>query len=362
LAGGIAHDFNNFLTGIIGNVSLAKLEVKPSAEIYPRLDDMEKAALRATTLTQQLLTFSKGGEPVKKLTEIATLVKESAKFALRGSNVSCKFDFQSNLAFCSVDEGQISQVIHNIVLNADQAMPDGGIIFISGALVDLAAENELSLAPGEYVLLTVEDQGQGIKKELIDKIFDPYFSTKKKGMGLGLAVAHSIIVKHKGRINVDSVPGRGTRFDIYLPVTSKAESLDQPARRALKNGEGKILVMDDELFIRELVAEMLKAAGYQVALATDGQDAVQLYQTAMQSGQAFDAVVLDLTIPGAMGGKRTVCKLKEIDPMVKAIVSSGYSHDPVMSDFKSYGFQGAVKKPYKVKELCAVLDRVLNNT
>jgi CheY-like chemotaxis protein len=323
---------------------------------------MEKAALRAKDLTQQLLTFSRGGDPVKRTAELSHLVKEAALFALRGSNVRCDFVFQSESLLSEVDEGQISQVIHNLILNADQAMPEGGVVQICGEIIKLPSNNAFSLNAGEYTKLTIQDQGIGIKKEQLKKVFDPYFTTKQKGSGLGLAVVYSIIDKHNGRITIDSKLGEGTTFSIYLPATYEIRPKQKDAKTFLKSGVGRILVMDDEGFIRKLASEMLKKMGYTVKLAKDGEEAIQLYKQAFGSGQAFDAVLLDLTIPGGMGGKETMQKLLLIDKNVKAIVSSGYSNDPVMSNYRRYGFKKAVKKPYLIQEISEALQSVIQKS
>jgi len=359
LAGGIAHDFNNFLSGIIGNLSLAKLEVDPADKIFSRLERMERAALLAKDLTLQLLTFSKGGDPVKRPTQLANLIKESALFALRGSNVRCDFDFQPDLLFSEVDEGQISQVIHNLILNAVQAMPEGGAIHVRGENVHLAPSNELALSEGDYVKLIFQDQGTGIEKQHIKKVFDPYFTTKSKGSGLGLTVVYAVIDKHKGRIAVDSEPGTGTTFSIYLPGIHGIESGPEADRRPDTAGRGRILVLDDEEFIHEVLSDMLKLMGHTATLVKSGEDAIRTYKEALESGQAFDAVILDLTIPGGMGGKETMKVLLEMDRDVKAIVSSGYSNDPVMSNYRLYGFRNALKKPYRMREMSEALNSVL---
>jgi PAS domain S-box-containing protein len=360
LAGGIAHDFNNLLAGIVGNVSLAKLDIGSPDDALRSLEATEKAALRAKDLTQQLLTFSKGGEPVKKPGNLKNLIEESSLFALRGSKVKCEFAFQSNMLFSKVDEGQISQVIQNLVINAEQAMPDGGIIQIHGERINLFRNNALSLEAGEYVKLTFRDRGIGIEDEHLKKIFDPYFSTKQKGSGLGLAVAFSIIDKHSGRITVDSKLGMGTIFTIYLPAIEELDSESEENKIPIAPGTGKILFMDDESFIRELAVDLIQKIGdYEVTVAKDGEEVIHLYQQALKEGSAFDAVILDLTVRGGMGGKEAIRKLREIDPKVRAIVSSGYSTDPVMSNFRAYGFQEAVKKPYKIQDMSEALNSVL---
>jgi len=358
LAGGIAHDFNNFLTGIIGNLSLAKLDLDPSNRIYPRLNEMEKAALRATDLTQQLLTFSKGGEPVKSLTQIDTLVREAALFALRGSNVRCQFDFPDDLRPALVDAGQIGQIIHNLAINADQVMPEGGMIAINGKNTDVEPGSHLKLSPGQYIRIMVQDQGTGMKKEHIDRIFDPYFTTKQKGSGLGLTIVYSIIEKHDGQVTVYSEPGVGSTFNLYLPASPGSAVKTATPEETMTSGSGRVLVMDDEKFIRTLASEMLTKMGYETALAKDGEEAIKIYRHAMESYQPFDAVILDLTVPGGMGGQETMARLTEIDKQVKAVVSSGYSNDPVISNYRAYGFLSSVRKPYVIKELSDALKKL----
>ncbi len=359
LAGGIAHDFNNFLTGIIGNLSLAKMDVQPGHPVGRALGEMEKAALRAKDLTQQLLTFSKGGAPVKQITRIDDLVRETAQFALRGSNVRCEFNIDDDLRSADVDDGQIAQVIHNLMINADQAMPDGGVVSIRGMNILLAPGNPYALDPGNYVQLCIRDQGTGIKRGHLKKVFDPYFTTKQKGSGLGLAVAYSIIARHGGQLTVDSTLGEGTTFSLFLPGSQREQATDNHAPDGLIVGSGRILVMDDEEFIRELVSVMLPKVGYDVVLTHDGQAAVNAYKDALEADTPFNAVILDLTVPGGMGGKETLRRLLDVDPNVRAIVSSGYSNDPVMASYADYGFCSAVKKPYLVQEMSQVLNRVI---
>ncbi len=359
LAGGIAHDFNNFLTGIIGNLSLAKLDVQPGNTVSRALDEMEKAAVRAKDLTQQLLTFSKGDEPVRHTTNIGELFRESAQFALRGSNVSCRFSIDEELLPADVDDGQIAQVVHNLIINADQAMPNGGTVLIQGTNVTLPPDNPYALEPGDHIQMSIQDEGIGIHPKHLKKIFDPYFTTKQKGSGLGLAVAYSIITKHGGQLTVDSKLGQGTTFAILLPASEGTHVIDTRETKGLVAGHGRILVMDDEDFIRELASVMLDKMGYEVTTAQDGQAAVNRYKEAMAAGHPFDAVILDLTVPGGMGGKETMRRLLSLDPNVRAVVSSGYSNDPVMANHAAYGFCGAVKKPYLVQELSQLLNVVV---
>jgi two-component system cell cycle sensor histidine kinase/response regulator CckA len=360
LAGGIAHDFNNILTGILGNVTLAKRHVETKSRAAERLLEAEKACLRAKDLTQQLLTFSKGGAPVKKIASIAELLEETAAFALRGSKVKCEFSLPDDLWVVEVDQGQMSQVITNIVINADEAMPGGGIINIGARNTVIKRKEALPLPKGDYVEIAVKDYGDGIPKEHLGRIFDPYFTTKRKGSGLGLATAYSVVSNHHGYITVESELGVGTTFHIYLPASGKPALEKKEAAKAVPvHGKGRILVMDDEEIIRKMLSKMLSLAGYGVEVTGDGAEAVELYQKARESGRAFDAVILDLTVPGGMGGKEAMKKLLEIDPEVKAIVSSGYATDPIMADFYKYGFSAVVAKPYSVGELERALHRML---
>jgi PAS domain S-box-containing protein len=360
LAGGIAHDFNNILTGILGNITLAQRYVEPESQAADRLLEAEKASLRAKDLTQQLLTFSTGGAPVKKTASIAELLQESATFALRGSKVRCEFSLPDDLWPVEVDEGQMSQVITNLILNADQAMPGGGTINIRAENTVIKGKGDLPLPKGNYIKITVKDQGIGIPKKHLAKIFDPYFTTKQKGSGLGLATTYSIIKNHEGYITVESEVGVGTTFHIQLPASKKPAPVKAKAKKeAPVGGKGRILVMDDEEMIRKMLSKMLPLDGYDVELAKDGAEAVELYRKARESGQPFDAVIMDLTIPGGMGGKEAIKKLLEIDPDVKAIVSSGYATDPIMADFKKYGFSAVVTKPYSFEELEKTLRNML---
>jgi PAS domain S-box-containing protein len=361
LAGGIAHDFNNLLASISGNISLAMLDLQPSDGPYRQLEAAERASFRAQDLTLQLLTFSKGGAPVKRTTVISELIKETAGFALSGSRVRHDFFFDDELWLLDIDEGQISQVIQNLVINADHAMPDGGTISISCENCIIGDSSGLPLRPGDYVKVSVEDHGVGIVREYLSKIFDPYFTTKQKGSGLGLATSYSIIKKHGGHIVVESELGVGTTFTFYLPA-SRAGRLLKPANETiLRTGTGKILLMDDEEDVRQTTGDVLKRLGYEVQFAEDGARAIELYQEARTAGQPFDAVIMDLTVPGGMGGMEALTRLFAIDPKVKAIVSSGYSNDPVMADFQKYGFRGVVTKPYRIKDLGETLRNVLLN-
>ena len=360
LAGGIAHDFNNILTVIMGNISLANIfageDVKKTREL---LAEAERASLKARDLTQQLQTFSKGGEPVRKKTSLAGLIKDSATLSLRGSNVTSRVYIQKDLWVVEVDAGQIGQMIDNIIINADQAMPEGGTISVRAVNVTVSSEDVLPLAEGRYVRITIKDQGTGIPEEHLPKIFDPYFTTKQTGSGLGLTTSYSIVKRHGGHLAVESERDIGTTFQIYLPASAEQAEREEEERVETAVIKGRVLVMDDKRKVREVAIRMLEHIGHEAECAKNGTQAIEMYEQAKDSGRPFDVVILDLTIPGGMGGRETIEKLKEIDPKVKAIVASGYSNDPVMSEPEKYGFRGTVSKPYRIEELREVLRSVL---
>jgi PAS domain S-box-containing protein len=360
LAGGIAHDFNNLLTAIIGNVSLAKAFTDPGEKSHKRLTEAEKACFRARDLTQQLLTFSKGGTPIKKIVSLEEVIRDAAGFALRGSNVRSDLVIPPDLRPAEVDGGQISQVIHNLIINADQAMPQGGIVSVVCSNVAVGPGEGLPLKEGNYVKLTVEDQGIGIPREHLTRIFDPYFTTKQKGSGLGLAAVYSIIKRHGGHITVESEQGVGTAFHIYLPALDAAAPAIVERATDVISGKGRILVMDDEEIVRKVTGAMLGSLGYEVDFAEHGEEAIEQVQNAVEAGRPFDVLIMDLTIPGGMGGKEAMTKLREMDPGIRAVVSSGYSNDPVMADFRSYGFSAVLTKPYEIRVLSETVRTVMN--
>ncbi len=360
LAGGIAHDFNNILTGIIGNLSLANTQLGPAHSIAKYLVDCEKAAVRASKLTQQLLTFARGGEPVKKLIDPAGLIREIVPFVLRGSNVKSIVELPDDLWNVEVDSGQLSQALHNILLNAVQAMPDGGEVIVHAMNETLGPDNMHQLPPGYYLGIVIEDRGHGIPAENLVNIFDPYFTTKPQGNGLGLASVYSIVKRHGGAVDVTSTLGAGSRFIIHLPALP-GTLLESEAERKTPElaGNGRILVMDDEESIRGIATEILKFTGYHVESCADGREAVELFRNARERNLPFDAVILDLTVPGGMGGKETAARLLEIDPKALLVVSSGYSDDPVVANYGHYGFSGVLPKPYSASAMARELERLI---
>jgi PAS domain S-box-containing protein len=353
LAGGIAHDFNNILTAILGNISLAKVTADPQGPIFKILGQAETASFRAKELTNQLLTFAKGGVPIKKLNSISKLLKESAEFVLRGSNVRAELIIPNDLWPVEIDEGQMAQVIQNLVINAQQAMPEGGIVEIWAENIQITPEQgkELSLKEGAYIKISFKDTGVGIPAESLPKIFDPFFTTKKKGSGLGLSTSYSISKKHEGLISVSSEPGRGTIFFLFLPaILNRPFPLSEGVQKQLETGKGRILIMDDEESVREIGGMILNQLGYEVEYAKDGTEAVEFYRKGKEEGRPFDLVIFDLTISGGMSGLEALQKLIKIDPNINGVVSSGYADNPIMSDFQKHGFAGRIAKPYRIEE------------
>lgn len=363
LAGGIAHDFNNLLTTITGNISLAAMEPGVPRQARDFLRDAESAGGRARDLTQQLLTFAKGGAPLRKTTLLNKVIRDSARFATHGSNVCCNCLLPADLWPVDADAGQISQVIHNLVINATQAMPGGGVVTISGENLSLETQDSGKCVPGRYVKISVEDRGTGITPAHLQKIFDPYFSTKQRGSGLGLATAYSIVKRHEGIITVESEPGRGARFDILLPASSKPVEEGVVCQQTpLAPGQGSILIMDDEPAVRTMLSRMLERLGYQVMAASEGAEAVRCYTEACQQGRTIQAVIVDLTVPGGMGGQQAFQQILALDHGARGIVSSGYSDNPVMAEFKAHGFVASLPKPFGIDRLSETLSQVLSNT
>jgi two-component system cell cycle sensor histidine kinase/response regulator CckA len=359
LAGGIAHEFNNILTAIVGNLSLAKADTNPRDTLFKVLTDAENALERANRLTQQLLTFAPGGAPVKKLSSVAELLRESAILTTQDTAARCEFSIPDDLWDAEIDRGQMEQVISNIVVNAIEALPKGGTIQVTAENVMLG-ENEISeLAGGKYVKIAIEDQGAGIAEEDLPRVFDPYFTTKQGAAGLGLATSYSIVKRHNGHISVESLPGIGTTVMFYIPASEKKFPKVLGVLEEPPAGRKKILVMDDEEMVRNVARRMLERMGYEVALAEDGLEAVELYAGALKSGQPFDAVIIDLVVQSGMGGKEALEKLLQIDPGVRGIVSSGYSADPIMADYRRHGFCGIITKPYRILDLQEVLHKVI---
>lgn len=359
LAGGIAHDFNNLLTVILGNISLLKHIVAGNNAAHERLEEAEKASLRARDLTNRLITFAGGGAPVRETVSIAGLVGEVCEQAVRGENVKCDMLFPEGLPPVNVDKGQIRQVFGSLVVNACEAMPDGGTIRIR-ATCTTGKENAFFGPAEEFVEITVEDQGVGIAKEHLRNVFDPFFTTKEKKSGLGLAAAYSIVQQHGGHIAVESRVGKGTVFTIRLPSSPVCAASESQGARPVPGAERrKILVMDDDQTLRAVVIDILDTIGYQGTAVSDGLEAIEAYRCAKETGEPFAALIMDLTVPGGMGGTEAIEKILEIDPDVRAIVSSGYSNNPVMSDHERYGFRGVIAKPYRIQELRDVLDKVI---
>ncbi|HAV14269.1 MAG TPA: hypothetical protein DCX06_12365 [Opitutae bacterium] len=368
LAGGIAHDFNNILSAILGNISVVRVDIADDHKHASKLLAAEKAALQATSLTQQLLTFSKGGTPLFESTTITQLVKDCAQFILRGSNVRCEIQQPDEIWAVDVDKGQIAQVLNNLLINADQAMPEGGVIDINIRNTKIDTNEIQGLKQGNYLSIKVTDQGIGIVPENLTRIFDPYFTTKENGNGLGLASSYSIIKNHKGIIIVESVIDSGSTFTIYLPKSNVESTppLEDPSHddskknHSIQAGHGRILVMDDMEAMMMVAGEIISMLGYEVEYATNGHEAIDIYKTANENGNPFDAVVFDLTVPGGMGGEEAAEILVKYDPKLLAIASSGYTTTNVMSDYENSPFSAVVPKPYRIKEMSDALSTVLS--
>jgi PAS domain S-box-containing protein len=359
LAGGIAHDFNNILTVVMGNVTLAMLDSGVMAVAGRWLGEAERGVLRARDLTQQLLTFAKGGEPVRKTVQLPETVREVTEFALHGSKVRSEFQFDPDLWAADVDKGQIGQVVQNLVINAVQAMPEGGLVTISIHNEEVMPESARPLRVGKYLRLEIADTGMGIRAEHLQRIFDPYFTTKQSGSGLGLATVYSIVRRHQGHIDVESTLGQGTTFYLWLPAVLAATTVEADEPVEIASMSGRVLFMDDEETICSVASVLLQRLGFTPVTVPDGATAVAAYEEALKNGEPFRFVIMDLTVPGGMGGKEAMEQLLKIDPHVRAIVSSGYSSDPVLSSYRSNGFRGVVPKPYKLTDLSRTIRAVL---
>jgi PAS domain S-box-containing protein len=363
LAGGIAHDFNNVLAILFGNIGLASMKIPPEHDAHPHIECAYQALERATSLTKQLLTFAKGGDPVITAVNIKAIICDVISFNLSGSNIKMVMNIPDNLWQVKVDKGQISQVLSNLTLNAKQAMPDGGNLYIEANNIhDITKDMDYDIAD-DCVKITLRDEGIGIPTEHIDKIFDPYFTTKESGNGLGLAIVRSIVAKHNGHLTINSIPGIGSTFTLYLPAkTTTPEIINKMQLGMLATSPsklGRVLIMDDEEEIRRMLQEMLTLCGYSSESAIDGEQAIAKYVKAANSGNAFDVVIMDLTIPGGVGGKQAIKQLIEIDPNAKVMVASGYSMDHVIANFSDHGFKGRLIKPFRVNDLKQELARIM---
>jgi len=360
LAGGIAHDLNNLLTVISGNIGLAQIEAPGSpANLLSFLSRAGEAAQHAAQLSNQLLTFSKGGTPLKRVVSISDLVTQAAEFSLHGSNLRSDLDIQAGLWRSPVDPAQIEQVINALIINAREAMPSGGIVRVSAHNLEIDANSGLPIRPGRYVKVQVADNGGGIEKRLVTKIFDPYFTTKSTGTGLGLSISYSVVKKHGGLLHLERTSADGSTFTFYLPATDSEPPVPEPTleNEIFSFNHQRVLVMDDEAAIRDLTSELLGTLGYKVTTAPDGAEALKKYELAMRTGETFQAVILDATIRGGMGGVATMERLRDLDPNVTAIICSGYSDDAALAEFLAYGFRAALPKPFTRHELANVLQR-----
>ncbi len=360
LAGGIAHDFNNILAAILGNINLALFDKTLQDKTRELLAAAEKASLRAKDLTQQLLTFARGGDPVKEVSSLETVIKDSANFVLHGDKVACHFTIPDDLWLVEIDKGQISQVIQNIVLNGSHAMPEGGIITISAENVHAGDYPFLNTnKDAGFVKIAIKDCGIGMSPHIMEKIFDPYYSTKKEGNGLGLAITQSITMKHNGHLTVESTPGIGSTFALFLPASGKIEAKSQgTTATSAQPFRARILLMDDEEMVLQVAKEMLTLLGHEVTLSKHGEEAIQCYRESIEKDAVFDLIIMDLTIPGGMGGKEAVKEILILDPTARIIVSSGYSNDPVMAKYSEYGFCAAIVKPYILKDLSRTISEL----
>ncbi|MCF6246731.1 MAG: PAS domain S-box protein [Desulfobacula sp.] len=363
LAGGIAHDFNNILLGLFGNISLAKSELSSTHSAFTLLREAEKSMSRAKNLTTQLLTFAQGGNPIKSAITIEQIIRETANFNLSGSNIKMTMEHPEELWQVNADKSQISQVIANLVINARHAMADGGTLTIKMENAALSEKDYATLELDKYVKISITDQGHGISEKYLEKIFDPYFTTKQDGSGLGLSIVHSIILKHNGYIYVNSALEKGTTFVIYLPAVEtplNQENHSNKLTHSLESRSVNILIMDDDQLVLDVTERILKKLGHTVTSCKNGNDVITLYKKAMKNGHGFDIVIMDLTIPGGMGGREANQKLLKIDPLATVVVASGYSTDPVLANFIDYGFKAVITKPYTVEKINQVIDNALS--
>jgi PAS domain S-box-containing protein len=361
LAGGIAHDFNNLLTGITTNLFMARMSVVGNNEACSLINEAEKAAFKATTLTKQLLSFARGGPSIREITSIKQLIQDTVGFCLSGSNVDYRLDLPDDLDDVEIDKGQIDQVLNNLIMNAAQSMPQGGTVTISAEnteFTDTLDSKSLPLQPGNYVKVSIRDEGTGIPHEYLERIFDPYFSTREEGSGLGLSTSYSIIKRHGGHVYVESTDGKGSTFTFLLPVPVDEDSQSNK-NKGMGKGSGKVLIMDDDVIVRTVVETLLKKTGYSPVCVTNGDQALKKYQDALSKSEPFMVTIMDLTIPGGMGGKETVKRLREIDKNARVIVFSGYSNDPIFSNFKEFGFDGVLSKPFSIEEFMRTIASVL---
>lgn len=363
LAGGIAHDFNNHLTVLLGNISMAMSNISDPEQLGKFLSNAKEATLQTKNLASQLLIFSKEGEPIKEVVAMDQLIMECTSFALSGSNVTSHFSIPEDLLLVEVDKGQITQVLYNIIINAVQALVEGGSIYVKveNVTIDPQSDNSTALSAGEYVKVSIEDDGPGIPENSLQKIFDPFYTTKENGSGIGLAGAYNIIKNHHGCIKAESEVGKGTVLSFIIPASLKVNEVIKKNSNVIY-GTGKILLMDDEKAIREIVGQMLIFMGYEPHFAREGKEAIEVYLRAKEMGQPFDVVILDMTIKGGMSGKDTIKELLAIDPEVKAIVASGYSKDLAISKYRVYGFKGAAKKPFSIEELSKIVNEVISKS
>ena len=357
LAGGIAHDFNNLLTGILGNIGLSKLYLDPKHDAHTMLTEAEQVAVRAKRLTSQFITFSEGGAPMKKPVAMAPFIREQISRAVTRPDVTVRCDIEGEIGICEIDEKQFEHVIRNLVSNALDAMGKNGVLTITASMVTVEDDYPAPILDGRYLRLSVTDDGHGIPEKHLPRVFDPYFTTKDIGHGLGLAVAYSVVRKHGGHIAATSRDGNGATFDIYIPSPGGHAGF---AADIKPRHQGKVLLMDDEEVIRMATGRLLARHGYEVETAADGDSAVVLFRNAHNIGEPFDVVILDLTVIDGMGGKDALKSIRGIDPSVKAIVSSGYYNDPLMADYREHGFHGKSEKPYLINDLTRLIRQIMS--